>query len=76
MQFSSPTASYGYYRGSPLYMGQGSNQGANVSGNGIFSPGQGSGTESQGSAWTPTIMYLFVLIIAEMIMFGIIGRHI
>jgi len=36
---------------------------------------QSTGTVSvAGSEWHPTIIYLFVLLIAEMIVFGVIGR--
>jgi hypothetical protein len=73
--FSYPTASYGYYRGWPLVGGQGSGQGVEMAGNGVFSAGQGTGT-SNGSAWSPTILYLFALIIAEMFIFAFIGRSI
>ena len=75
MQFARPTSSFGYYRGSPIYNGDGSNQGPNVSGTNVFSSGQGSGTSS-GSAWSPTILYLFVLILVEMFLFAFISRKI
>jgi hypothetical protein len=74
MQTAWPTSSFGYYRGSPQFQGQGSNQGVSVSGNGVFAPGQG--TASSGTAWSPTIMYLFALVVAEMIIFGILSRHV
>ena len=74
MQYANPSSSFGYYRGAPLYMGQGSGQGNPVAGQGVFAPGQG-GANGQ-SAWSPTIMYMFVLIIAEMFVFAFIGRHI
>lgn len=75
MQYAMPTAAWGYYRGSPLYGGYGSNQGVSVAGNGVFSAGQGP-VDAFKDSWTPTIMYLFLLIIAEMFVFGVIGRHI
>lgn len=74
MQFSSPTASFGYYRGAPQYLGQGSGMGQNVAGVGQMAQGQGSVGTPTG--WTPTILYLFILIVAEMIVFGILSRHI
>lgn len=55
-------------------MGQGSGQGNPVAGNGVFAAGQG-GANGQ-AAWTPTIMYMFVLIVAEMFVFAFVGRHI
>jgi hypothetical protein len=70
--FSSPSSSFGYYRGAPLYQGEGAGQGGIVSGNNVFSAGQG---KAQGSAWSPTILYLFVFILAEMVIFGMIARH-
>lgn len=75
MDYALPTSSFGYYRGSPQFGGYGSNQGAAVAGNGVFPQGQGP-VSALKESWTPTIMYLFILIIAEMFVFGVIGRHI
>lgn len=75
MQFSSPTSSFGYYRGNPQFGGYGSGQGQNVAGIGQFAAGQG-GAGTNGSNWSPTVMYLFVLIIAEMFVFGFLSRHV
>lgn len=75
MQYAMPTSSFGYYRGSPQFAGSGSNQGEAVAGNGMFAAGQGP-VNSLKDSWTPTIMYLFLLIIAEMFVFGFLGRHI
>lgn len=75
MGFAKPTSSFGYYRGNPIYSGDGSNQGPNVSGTGIFSAGQGNNTAA-GSAWSPTILYLFVLILIEMFVFAMIAKRI
>lgn len=74
--YSKPTSSYGYYRGWPLYNGDGSGMGPNVSGSNVFSAGQGSSMTSGAGAWTPTILYLFVLILVEMFVFAWIGRRI
>lgn len=77
MQNAYPSPSFGYYRGNPLYGGYGSNMGVHMAGNNVFAAGQGPvDGKNAGSSWTPTIMYLFVLIIAEMVVFGILGRHI
>ena len=38
----------------------------------ILSTGQGA--PGTGSGWQPTIVYLFILIIAEMIVFGFISK--
>jgi hypothetical protein len=46
-----------------------------VSGTGIFSSGQGNNTAA-GSAWSPTILYLFVLILIEMFVFAMIAKRI
>lgn len=75
MQYPMPSASFGYYRGSPQFGGDGSNQGVPMAGNGVFAAGQGPVSALKDS-WTPTIMYLFVLIIAEMFVFGLIGRNV
>lgn len=43
---------------------------------------QGVNTFSQGQGptgvggWSPTILYMFALIIAEMLIFGILAKHI
>jgi hypothetical protein len=71
--FASPTSTFGYYRGTPYTGGTGSGMGQAVNGVGILPQGQGA---NQDTGWTPTILYLFVLIIAEMVIFGFIGRHI
>jgi hypothetical protein len=71
--FSAPTSSFGYYRGTPLYGGSGSGMGPVMAGTGIFSAGQGN---AGSTGWTPTILYMFVLIVVEMIVFGILARHV
>jgi hypothetical protein len=70
--FSLPSQSFGYYRGSPQNQGEGAGQGGIMSGSNVFSAGQG---QQQGTAWNPTILYLFVLILAEMVIFGMIAKH-
>lgn len=74
MYYARPTSSYGYYRGWPLVGGQGSGQGVDMAGSNVFSAGQG--TQSSAASWTPTILYLFVLIIGEMFVFAWIGRKV
>lgn len=74
MFYTNPPGTTGYYRGSPNYGGQGSGQGGSgVSAKG-FLTGASSNTGTTG--WTPTILYLFVLIIAEMFVFGWVSRKI
>ena len=68
-----PAGSQGYYRGTPVYGGQGAGEGQNMAGKGLFSQGTGP---VQGTGWTPTILYLFVLILAEMVVFGFIARKV
>jgi hypothetical protein len=68
-----PAGSQGYYRGTPVYGGQGAGTGQNVAGKGHFSQGVGP---SQGTGWSPTILYMFILIIVEMVIFGFISRKI
>lgn len=74
MYFSSPTSSFGYYRGQPLYGGSGSGQGPSQSGVGQFA--QGSGPVNNTSQWSPTIYYMFALVIFEMVVFGFLARRI
>jgi hypothetical protein len=74
---SRPTSSFGYYRGGfadgPFWQGQGSGMGmaANTQGVGVLSQGQGP----QGAGgWHPTVLYLGVLIIFEMFVFGLLSK--
>lgn len=76
MQISSPTASFGYYRGNPQFGGYGSGMGTSVAGIGQFAQGQGVTAGDSATSWTPTVMYLFVLVIAEMFVFGFLSRHV
>jgi hypothetical protein len=75
---ANPTSSFGYYRGSPN-VGGGSLSGMGGSGpmaQGIGQFAQGQGPVQGVGGWDPTILYIFVLIIAEMIVFGFLARHI
>lgn len=47
-----------------------------MAGTGIFSAGQGSQQDSGASGWTPTILYLFLLVLAEMFVFAFIARKV
>lgn len=76
MYYARPTSSYGYYRGWPIYGGDTGSQGPQVSGSNVFSQGQGNSMSSGTSGWTPTILYLFVLVLAEMFVFAWIGRKV
>lgn len=75
MYYARPSSSFGYYRGWPIYGGDGSGQGVEMAGTNVFSAGQGTQAAS-GQSWTPTILYLFILIIVEMFVFAFIGRTI
>lgn len=75
MEYSLPTSSFGYYRGAPVFNGDGAGQGPNVSGSNVFTAGQGTSTGA-GTTWSPTILYLFVLILIEMFVFAFIARHV
>lgn len=75
MYFSKPSSSFGYYRGWPIYGGDGSGQGVEMAGANVFSAGQGTAGDTGGSTWTPTILYLFVLIVLEMFVFAFIARR-
>ncbi len=75
MYVAAPTASFGYYRGSPTYLGgaqAGGGYGNQMAGTSTFAQGQGP-TGNTGQ-WTPTILYLIGLIILEMVVFGILAR--
>lgn len=73
--FAKPTSSFGYYRGWPIYGGDTGTEGPQVSGSNVFSQGQG-GTATGSGAWTPTILYMFVLILVEMFIFAWIARRV
>ena len=72
-----PTSSFGYWRGAgsegPLTEGQGSGYGPRQQGAGFFAQGVGPPGSTAGG-WTPTVTYLLVFIVAEIIAFGILGR--
>jgi len=72
-----PSSSFGYWRGGmsdgPLAQGQGSYYfGQANSGAGQFR--QGDGPQGAGAAWSPTLTYLFVFIVVEMILFKCLER--
>ena len=75
--YSQPTAAFGYWRGGmsdgPLWKGQGSNMGLKAQGANLFSAGTGA-TPGGGGGWEPTVIYLLILIVAEMVVFGAISR--
>lgn len=67
-----PTASWGYYRGTPYYGGEGSGKGPNMAGTGSFSAGQGP---SNVTGWEPSIPFLLGMVVLEMIVFSWLARH-
>ena len=73
--YGRPSSSFGYWRGGggeiPLAGGQGSGMGPKDQGAGMFSQGMGA---TLGGDWHPTVIYLAILIIAEMVVFGFISR--
>lgn len=73
--YSRPSSSLGYWRGGgseiPLTGGQGGMAGPKLQGLGFFSQGQGA---PGGTGWEPTVIYLLLLIVAEMVVFGFISR--
>ena len=73
MYYAKPSSSFGYYRGWPINGGDGSGMGVDIAGSNVFSQGQGD--TSAGSGWSPTILYLFVLVIIEMFVFAFISRR-
>lgn len=66
--------SFGYYRGAPMQGGYGSGMGVTMAGSNSYAPGQGPAAGSQ-QGWHPTILYMFVLILAEMAVFAWISKH-
>jgi hypothetical protein len=71
---SYPNPAFGYFRGvaeGPMWKGQGSDMGPKLQGLGVFSQGQGA---PGAGGWDPTIGYLFLLIIGEMVVFGLISK--
>jgi hypothetical protein len=71
---SFPNSSFGVWRGGGDTQtgGSGSGMGQSTQGTGLLS--QGIGAVSGGGSWEPTILYLFALVIAEMIAFHVLGR--
>ena len=68
-----PNPAYGYYAGyGPQAGGDGSGMGQAMNGPGQFAAG--NGVTIGGQQWHPTILYLFALIVAEMVIFGYIGH--
>lgn len=74
MEFAKPSSSFGYYRGWPIAGGDGSGMGVEMAGSNVFSAGSGA-TQDSGTGWTPTILYLFALIVIEMFVFAFIARR-
>ena len=66
-----PSSSFGYYLGAPEWKGSGSGMGPKQQGAGMLA--QGTGSQGPGG-WHPTILYLLVFIVAEMIVFGLVAR--
>lgn len=46
-----------------------------MAGSTSYAAGQGAAAGSSGSGWHPSILYMFVLIIAEMFVFAFISKH-
>ena len=64
--------STGYWRGSDIQAGgSGSGMGSQPGGSAGLS--QGLGSMGPGN-WHPTVLYMLGLIVAEMVVFGVIGR--
>lgn len=75
MSYAYPTSSFGYYRGSPMAGGTGSGMGQSMAGTGVFAAG--TGTASAGdTGWNPTLLYMFALIILEMVVFGFLAKQV
>lgn len=72
--YARPTSSFGYYRGSPVYGGDGGTpaQGPMQQGIGVFPLGSG-GTYATPSNWSPTMTVLMVLIHVEIAVFALLS---
>lgn len=72
--YTYPGGGRGYWRGSDILAGgSGSGMGQANQGAGLLSQGLGP-IKSMGGGWEPSILYLFFLIIGEMIFFHILSR--
>jgi hypothetical protein len=74
--YARPSSAFGYWRGGgselPLTQGQGSGMGQRNQGAGIFPPG--SGDMGGGAAWSPTLTYMLIFAVIEIVAFGLLGR--
>jgi hypothetical protein len=75
--YARPSSSFGYWRGGmsdgPLAQNQGSYKfGQANSGVGLFP--QGSGPVDGGGSWHPTVVYLLVMVAAEMVAFKLLAK--
>jgi hypothetical protein len=73
---SRPSSSAGYWRGGmsdgPLWQNQGSfAYGPNRQGVGVVPPGSGA---APSKAWSPTVIYLLVFVVLELIAVGCLER--
>ena len=75
--YSRPSSSCGYWRGvgseGPQSQGQGSGYGPAQQGIGLFPQGSGP-AQAGGGAWSPTVTYMLIFVVAEIIAFGILAR--
>lgn len=75
--YSRPSSSFGYWRGGmsdgPLAQGQGSRMGQADSGAGMFRQGDGP-QGGGGGSWSPTVTYLLVFVVAEIVLFKCLER--
>jgi hypothetical protein len=71
--YAKPTSVFGYYRGAPYDGFTPAKEGAGqVSNSNVFA----AGTTNANGTWTPTILYMFVLIFVEMFVFALIAKRI
>jgi hypothetical protein len=67
--------SFGYYRGNPLFGGQGAGQGVDMAGSNSYAAGQGPGAGTVGGLH-PSVIYMIVLVIVEMFVFAWLAKHV
>ena len=72
---SLPASDLGYTRPGNDYLAGGSGSGMGTKAQGTASLGQGLGSlGSLAGDWEPSIWYMFALVVAEMVVFHVIGR--
>ena len=74
--YSMPSSSSGYWRGDVGVAGPapGGLREMGTATQGIGMQSAGTGVTVAGTTWHPTVLYLLALVVAECVIFGVIGR--